>query len=70
MPLARWSREPPGAGGRPLRTYCIEVSLHAADLGPELQGLGQLPTALSLPPADARRLLIGPMSGARRHCHG
>ncbi len=55
--LVRWSREPHGTGGRPLRTYYIEVSLQAADLEPELQGLGQLPTALSLPPADVRRLV-------------
>lgn len=55
--LARWSQEPPGVGGRPLRTYYIEVSLQAPGLEPELQDLGQLPTALSLPPADVRRLI-------------
>lgn len=55
--LALWSRDPTGASGTPLRTYYIEVSLQAPDLEPELQGLGKLPTALSLPPADVRRLV-------------
>lgn len=55
--LVHWSREPPGAGSAPLRTYYVEVSPQAPDPEPELQGLGRLPTALSLPPSDVRRLV-------------
>jgi NTE family protein len=55
--LALWSRESPGASGWPLRTYYIEVSLQSPDLEPELQSLGKLPTALSLPQADVSRLV-------------
>ena len=55
--LVRWSEESVGADGTPLRTYYIEVSLQAAELEPELQQLRLLPTTLSLPVDDVRRVV-------------
>ena len=55
--LAHWAQEFAGPDGRPLPTYYIEVSLQGDELEPEIQALRNLPTALSLPPEDADRVV-------------
>jgi NTE family protein len=53
--IARWSNETVEPDGRRMRGYYIEVSLQALDA--EVDRLRLLPTALSLPSGDVRRVV-------------
>jgi NTE family protein len=53
--LARWSDETAGPDGQRMQGYYIEVSLQGFDA--EAERLRLLPTSLSLPPGDVRRVI-------------
>lgn len=55
--LTRWSQETTSPDGRRMEAYYIEVSLQGLDAEAERQSLRLLPTALSLPPDDVRRVI-------------
>lgn len=55
--LTRWSDESTGADGRRMQAYFIEVNLDEIDANADQQSLRMLPTALSLPPEDVRRVI-------------
>ncbi|MFZ6676187.1 patatin-like phospholipase family protein [Undibacterium sp. Xuan67W] len=55
--LTRWSNESSEYDGKPMQAYFIEVNLDADEAKGDHQSLRTLPTALSLPPDDVRRII-------------